>query len=266
MMLEQARAYAEFGWAVFPCHSFRDGLCTCSASDCSSPGKHPAVRGGLKEASRQGLTLDLWWTRQTDANVGVATGSVSDLCVLDIDTDSGPEAALEIAWQLHRDGLLPPTWSARSGSGGLHFYYRLEGAMVRNRTRVRPMVDIRGENGSINAPPSVNAKGAYAWRKRPGARPALVPRWMAEKREKPKHFPHGTRGQRRRNVPGDLPAVSSGGRNDRIFRVGCGLAGAGEPAEYIERFLNEFNDIRCSPPLPEREIRTAIQSVLRYAR
>jgi hypothetical protein len=54
-------------------------------------------------------------------------------------------------------GCIPPTWTVRTGSGGLHYYFRLnEGQEVMNTTNIRPYMDVRGKNGFVVAAPSIH--------------------------------------------------------------------------------------------------------------
>ena len=71
-MLDAALAYAALGWAVFPL----------------APGtKRPLIAGGggFKAATRDAEQIRRWWTETPDANIGVATGKVSGISVVDVD-------------------------------------------------------------------------------------------------------------------------------------------------------------------------------------
>lgn len=60
-MLEHALEYAARGWAVFPAWGVTNGACDCGKPACSSPGKHPIPRNGVKEASADAETIARWW-------------------------------------------------------------------------------------------------------------------------------------------------------------------------------------------------------------
>ncbi|MEX2627134.1 MAG: bifunctional DNA primase/polymerase, partial [Ilumatobacteraceae bacterium] len=72
-----AFALANEGRQVLACHGIASGGCTCGRPGCSSPGKHPLLRQGLHDATRDPSTIERWWTRWPDANVGIRTGAVS---------------------------------------------------------------------------------------------------------------------------------------------------------------------------------------------
>ncbi|HEU5084458.1 MAG TPA: bifunctional DNA primase/polymerase, partial [Acidimicrobiales bacterium] len=61
------------------------------------------------------------------------------------------------------NGPLPATRIVRTGSGGLHYFFRHPGHFtVRNSTSwLAPGIDIRGKGGQVVAPPSVSGRGPY---------------------------------------------------------------------------------------------------------
>ena len=105
------------------------------------------------------------WAKTPSANIGVATGARSGFWVLDIDPEHGGDQALADLEAKH--GTLPATIAASTPSGGRHMYWRwnAEGLEIRNSAgRIGPGLDVRGEGGSIVAPPSVLSNGrGYRW-------------------------------------------------------------------------------------------------------
>jgi hypothetical protein len=159
--IDAAIVYAGRGWAVFPCHSpsGHSGGCSCCRADCSSPGKHPRVTTGLKAATTDRAQIRQWWDRWPGANVGVRTGAVSGLVVLDIDPDHGGVETLGRVLRIH--GEFPACRTVRTGSGGHHLYFMHPGGIVRNDAgrRLGPGLDVRGDGGYVIAPPSRHACG-----------------------------------------------------------------------------------------------------------
>jgi hypothetical protein len=94
---------------------------------------------GCKNASRDPATLARWSADQS-LNIGVATGECSGIFVLDIDT-------LDALADADRRGL-PDTLTVRTPRGK-HYYFRLPGWPVRNRTGIFPGADVRGEGGYV---------------------------------------------------------------------------------------------------------------------
>ena len=62
-----------------------------------------------------------WWRRWPDANVGVVTGRVSGIVVLDVDPRSGGGPALGALQE--RCGTLPATVEVRTGGNGRHLWF-----------------------------------------------------------------------------------------------------------------------------------------------
>ena len=94
-------------------------------------------------------------------NMGIVTGKISGLCVLDIDKKSGGFETLE---NLTAEfGSLPQTPTAITGGGGRHFYFAAHG--IRNSAGVLGKgLDIRGDGGYVVCPPSVHENGThYQW-------------------------------------------------------------------------------------------------------
>lgn len=88
--IEWALFYASLRWPVLQIHTLRaDGRCSCGHYDCRSPGKHPIITHGFKDASIEPQQIRTWWERWPDANIGIATGALSGLVVVDIDPRNG---------------------------------------------------------------------------------------------------------------------------------------------------------------------------------
>jgi hypothetical protein len=119
-----------------------------------------------------------WWRRWPDANVGVVTGRVSGLAVLDIDPRNGGDRSLselEARW-----GALPESVEVTTGGGGRHLWFVFTGPLP--MTILAPGVELKGEGGLVVVPPSLHASGArYAWApgRSPSDRPLeSLPPWL----------------------------------------------------------------------------------------
>ncbi|HTT91895.1 MAG TPA: bifunctional DNA primase/polymerase [Acidimicrobiales bacterium] len=181
-----ALAYAELGWPVVPVASMAGGRCGCRAGPaCEHPAKHPLVPGGTRGASTDPAQLAEWFSHWPGAGVGVLTGAVSGLVVVDVDPVHGGRDSLA---RLRQGGTgLPRTLYARSGGGGWHLFYRRPGVPVRNATGrlgtlELPGVDLRADGGYVVAAPSGHRSGGrYAWHDGPEGL-APLPAWVAQRR------------------------------------------------------------------------------------
>lgn len=139
---EAARAFAAAGVPVFP---------------CAPGGKHPLIRDGqgFRDATTDLAQVEAWWSRAPEANIGIPTGAVSGVVVIDVDVH-GPVNGYERFARADRAGLVDG-WEvlARSPSAGMHAYYPAsDGVEQRSWQAVRAGIDFRGDGGYIIAPPS----------------------------------------------------------------------------------------------------------------
>lgn len=89
-----------------------------------------------------------WWKKWPNANIGIVTGAISGICVIDIDSEAG---AKEIE-KFIPESLEMPIVS--TPSGGKHYYFKMPDEPMCNNVGIIPGCDFRGEGGYIVAPPS----------------------------------------------------------------------------------------------------------------
>lgn len=238
--LDAALTYAsKYGWPVLPLHSPVGGGCSCGRAECSSVGKHPRNGHGVKDATTDPTVIRSWWETWPDANVGIATGTVSGLVVVDVDSDAGTEALTKHV------GALPETPTVRTGKG-TQLYLAHPGGQVSNRVKMLPDVDLRGDGGYVVAPGSAHANGkVYEWLTAPDATPLapLSPKLLVSP------SPSSTN-------PGPTPsvAITNGLRNDTLYRLARSLHAKGCSPETIDAAVRAENAARCRPPLDESEV------------
>ena len=58
--LAAALEYAQRGWKVFPLHYPTNGSCSCGKQNCSSIGKHPFTKNGLKDTTINKEKIHQW--------------------------------------------------------------------------------------------------------------------------------------------------------------------------------------------------------------
>ncbi len=203
-----------------------------------------------------------WFRRWPDANVGVVTGAISGLVVLDIDPGHGGRDSLAT----FEEGLgrLPETVEAITGGGGRHLYFSHPGGTVPNRAGVAPGIDVRGDGGSIVMPPSIHPSGRrYRWmagRSPEAMSLARLPRtWLLRisRRSPPAGhtLPHW-----RDLVRG---GVAEGARNDTIASLTGHLLWHGVDPFVALQLLLCWNRERCRPPLPDDEVARTVGSISR---
>ena len=242
---------------------------------CAPGGKRPLTRRGFQDASTDQLNVAAWWERWPEANLGLPTGAVSGLDVVDVDVHPGGSGfpAFE---QARSAGFLDGwAWLVRTPSGGLHAYFvRTSPGSAEQRSWQVPSkhVDFRGDGGYVVLPPSKVAQPDGALRgydviavaqhqPRPvdaaGLRAFLDP-------------PRPTR------APANIPAVGArperlaawvasrpeGARNHGLFWAACRMA---EDGHRFDATLSVLGDAACSAGLTAREAMTTIRSAYRIA-
>ncbi len=160
-MIQHALKYAsELAWAVVPLHSIVNGICSCKES-CKSPGKHPRTMQGVKDATTDVDKIKHWWGMWPDANIGVATGKISSIFVVDVDPRNGGNETLEAIEQANKK--LPDDIYAITGGSGKHLVYQYPEQGIRSR-KLPGGIDIKSDGGYIVVAPSNHISGKdYEW-------------------------------------------------------------------------------------------------------
>ncbi|QEE61599.1 hypothetical protein FVA74_08425 [Salinibacterium sp. dk2585] len=246
--LESLQTFTDQGWAIFPCHSIRDGQCSCGNSSCSSPGKHPRIYNGVKGASTSREQVAEWHQSWPDANWALATGAPSGVWLLDLDKSDVKDGAAAIkAWMEERAIVPFATHVVQTGSGGLHYYFTGRGIDLRNRVNVLPGVDVRATGGYALLPGSNHLKGVYRVVRdvRITDAPDLLVDFLSSTQ--------GAGGGEHGPLPSDLDflqGVDEGARDDTLFRKACQLRRKyNDNREIVTAFVIAAAT-RCDPPFP----------------
>ncbi|MCZ6481599.1 MAG: bifunctional DNA primase/polymerase [Candidatus Methylomirabilales bacterium] len=192
--------------------------------------------------------------------IGIVTNGL--ICV---DCDGGGE-------QLLKGKDFPPSWTVRTGSGGLHRYYKANGQRARNAAAIlkedgKGQVDIRADGGFIIVPPSAHIETGkpYTWILPPWLDTlplAPAPAWIQDAvtdRDRPqeaKDQPHPTW------VTELMQGVPEGQRNDAAARLAGYFCEKKHPEDITLEILRPFSE-RCRPPMPFHELQGAIASIYR---
>jgi hypothetical protein len=221
--------------------------------------KAPYTANGFKDATLDPAMIRHYWRKWPDANIGIPTGEASRWLVIDIDPRHGGDASLTALIEQHGDEWLQ-TMQARTGGGGHHLIFSFpQGSNIRNSAgKLGVGIDVRGEGGYIVVAPSLHASGRrYEWLN--DLKPARLPEWLLkrlteEKQASQDSFTQKT--QPRANGGASIGAViPEGERNVSLFKIASSLRGKGAEYDEIESELLRINTERCSPPLPDDEVR-----------
>jgi hypothetical protein len=246
-ILEAALAYVRRGWSVLP---------------VERRGKRPLVRWEEFQHRRADeAEVRAWYRSFPGANVGIVTGAVSGLVVVDIDPGHGGDESLSALERAH--GPLPRTIEASTGGGGRHVYFRHPGGVVHNRAGLAPGIDLRGDGGYVVAPPSVHPSGRL-YRFEASHHPdetalAAAPDWLLRLFGPQGRIGHPLAHWRSLVREG----VAEGARNSTLASLAGHMLWHGLDPQVALDLLLCWNKARCRPPLPEDEVAQVVESITR---
>jgi Bifunctional DNA primase/polymerase, N-terminal/Primase C terminal 1 (PriCT-1) len=239
---------ADRGLAVFPCQP-RD--------------KEPACDTGLHAATTDRERIDRWWQKIPDLNIGVATGAISRVFVLDVDGED-LEASLRKLEGEH--SALPSTVEVITGKGR-HCYFQSGKHKIGNSAgQLGAGLDIRGDGGYVIAPPSIHPCGrSYAWSVDSASDFAAAPDWLVAKIEAPKAGKVGKALEHWHSVLTE--PIRNGERNTTLASIAGKLVHCGlRDVILIYDLLMCVNIARCEEQLSADEVETIVISIIQRHR
>lgn len=298
-LLDTALRYAsDYGWAVFPCHSVLvydtaagGAQCSCGLASCKSIGKHPRTKHGCKDASKDPDQIKDWWAQWPDANIGIATGPISGIIVVDVDTGKGADTKDLFVGGV--DFTIFTTKRVKTGAG-THYYYKYPAGtgITLSASQLAKNIDIRGDGGYVIAPPSNHVTGNfYSWISEElemlefpaawidklnavkAARNAPAPASSSAK-QKNANGNGSSNGNGNSHAPFVVPPpdpglrvpsqIDFGSRNNTLIRVAGSLRRIGLSENAIYSALAIENMRVCKPPLADSEVHDIAHSAGRY--
>jgi Bifunctional DNA primase/polymerase, N-terminal/Primase C terminal 1 (PriCT-1)/AAA domain len=181
-------------------------------------------------------------------NVGLATGKVSRVIVLDDDDDG--ETLRENGWHVP----VTPTVKTRRG---YQYYLRCPDDGFPTFDVVPKHLEVRADGAYVVAPPSIHPSGdRYEWAISPDeAELADPPQWLMEQARA-----HG----RRMQAEDVGEVIAEGSRNKVLFSIAGTLRRRGLDGAGIYAALVGINQAKCETPLDEDEVHKIAQSATRY--
>lgn len=239
-----AISYALRGWSVIPVKAT----------------KVPAIVWKDFQSRRATLEeITSWWTENPNYEIGIVTGAISNLTVIDIESDGDLDFVKE------------STYTVKTGGGGLHKYFRYE-PEFKNAVRIFPSVDVRSEGGYVVAGGSESQKGPYVvlnevevmqmpsqlketfLRAKNASKVASLP-WYASSGQSayPRSEPDAL----------DYAGSGEGGRNDAMTKFAGTLHAKLHSSLWNTIGWQTFEsaNMKNSPPLPQYELRIIWNSI-----
>ena len=141
------------GLPVFPCRA----------------DKRPACPRSFKDATRDPVGVRDLFARHSGPLIGVPTGAVSGIDVLDLDMDAGADE-----WLSEFCTNLPATRTHNTRSGGYHLVFRHRDGLRNTASKIAPGVDTRADGGYVIWWPATGSRVTHA------ATLADWPGWLLE--------------------------------------------------------------------------------------
>jgi hypothetical protein len=150
---------------------------------CNPSDKRPLTVHGFKDASRDETQVRAWWTRFPDAMIGIPTGEISGVWVLDIDVDPIKGINGFPIWSelIARNGEVVATLTSITPRGGRHLFFLWQPQLTIKSIQGVPGdgIDVRSNGGYVILPPSARSDGLqYRWDPQAGTAPVPAPAWL----------------------------------------------------------------------------------------
>ncbi|MBI4035900.1 bifunctional DNA primase/polymerase [Candidatus Daviesbacteria bacterium] len=225
---EAAVKYLAKNWPVIPINPSSKKPCVESWKDYQ--GRLPTIE-----------EVENWWTLWPWANIGVVTGKLAGITVVDIDPRHGGST----------EGLTD-TVKAQTGGGGWHYLYEYNGN-CHSQNGIEPGIDLKAEGGYIIIAPSVHASGnKYKW---------LTTPFLNNFAKLPERFLNNSRASKFN--PEVLKGVPEGKRNESAASIIGKLLSKFPESDWLTSCWDLVRgwNLKNQPPLAETELWATFQSI-----
>ena len=240
LLINSARDYEQRGFSVIPLRP--------KGKEALSPWKQ------YQQKKPTPAQIKSWWEETPRANVGIVTGEVSGVIVIDCDSEEACKRFIRAYPEAER------TLQSKTGNGK-HFYFKWVSG-IRNKagsTALGLGIDVRSDGGYVVAPPSIHPSGSeYKWLKKTKIQPLPI----ALKNllsTSPNHNNPTTL-----ELSLEAGRIKEGMRNTQLFSLACAMRARGAEEEAIQAALDTLNKSQCDPPLPDDEVSGIVESSMHY--
>lgn len=229
--LDLALQFANHGYKVFPLkENSKDGQ---------------VLKSWKSEATNNPTQIQNWWRNNSNYNLAVRTGN--GLVVIDVDVKNGKDGRTKFNEYSHD---FPKTFTVKTPSGGYHYWYLVD-RETPCKVNLYDGIDIRGDGGYIVAPPSIVDSVEYVVIKNVA---------IAKANDAVYEFLNAKETTSRKKA--EERVIEAGERNDTLFKQTCSLQSRGFSDESIKVCIAKENEMRCFPPLSEKEVNAILSNVL----
>lgn len=244
--LEDAYRYLEYRWNPIP---------------LAERSKRPIVEWKIYQEQRVTREDVKRWFKDTNNNIGIVTGKISNLVVIDCDNQDALDWYYFNTNHSGRSVITPK---------GLHFYH----TYAPSRNRQKDGLDVRSDGGYIVAPSSIHPSGAvYDWDTTDEMTP-FNPEWFMTVKEQ-------IRSKIQTGLNYDIavvacenyvskmePAISGKGGHRQTYKVACRIrdfVSSFMTPEQAMPLMRRYNE-RCEPPWSEKELIHKLESAWKHGK
>ncbi|WPE18696.1 phage/plasmid primase, P4 family [Candidatus Thioglobus autotrophicus] len=226
---------------------------------CVQNEKRPLTKHGFKDASSERQAINNWWNNHPNANIGLPTGKVNNLVVIDVDVKNNASGMNSLK-QLQDEHGQFDTKMVHTPSGGLHYYFSYPNGVdvIKNRVNMKPGIDIRADDGYVVAPGSCIDGNYYKFKDK-----------NKEIAKLPKSFLEALFSSNLKTSIGKIPTskiihgVDDGARDIDLFRYAAKLRA--EDMEYEDaKILMFIASNNCRPPTSQSKAIKCLNSAWKY--
>lgn len=249
---EQAIAFMEAGYNILPFTTDKNFFLV----EWKPLQKTPATKEQIQA----------WWTRWPDANVGIITGEMSNLTVIDFDIKEDGKLSAE---QIAMIKKLPPTLTILTPSDGRHLYYRYN-QKIKTTSYKELDIDIRNDGGLIGG---YDNYCEYTKKKIEG----IVKGWYRIDESKPQEpaeldvevynaiFHVATVAERKQFEKKDWVTLPLDYRNEYFFKYACSLFSKGlSKGEVADYFQLKYEKLPNKVDFTLDEVMTSVNSAAKF--
>ena len=205
--------------------------------------------------------IEGWFKQWPDANIGIVTGEISNLAVIDIDTEEGRVAIQDYI----PDSIEFPI--VHTPSGGMHYYFKCPDSKISNNARVIAGCDLRANGGYVVAPPSTNGNGkSYCWNQKALLSKKQIPNLPQAYITYINNSIYSLHTVLSKNESkastSDNKMFTQGRRDNDIFHVANALFKAGLPYHEVSQVV-EILANNCTPKFNPSEIAIKVESAMK---
>lgn len=228
--------------------------------------KTPMTKNGFKDATDEIEQIKDWFTLYPNAGIGLPTGEINNIIVLDVDPRNGGDVSLSRLVDKH--GGLPHTVECLTAGGGNHYYFKYD-KRINSADLKRfgyPGLDIQSDGRYVVLPPSTHPNGKqYHWEE--ASKPvytefAEVPNFLIDlfKTEQKKVRYKATPSNEYVKI---LQGVQVGERNNSMMSLIGHLIALNMDYREVYEIVHMWNESRCNPPLEPNIVTRAINNILK---